>query len=294
MAAVLVGEIFFRELSAYGDAFFYRNFTFPLYHANLKALGPGSPTVAIGASEGDTPLGLGLATDNTILSIFVKEERRNEGIGTRLLEQLECALAERGCEKAHVSFLSGQPGAPAFARLLEKRMWSAPVAHMLICRSGTNMRHAPWLRFDTVPPPYTITPWAEVTDEEIREIDRTHAEDPWIPAELVPSIQEKDFEPINSLALRRDGTIVGWLICHRIEPDTIRYTTSFVRKDIQSMGRVVPLYAQAVRLQISAGVFKGVWAVPYHHPRMINFAKKHFGPYLEMTEESLIAERILA
>jgi hypothetical protein len=94
--------------------------------------------------------------------------------------------------------------------------------------------------------------------------------------------------------LRYQGQVVGWVINHRLSPDTIRYTCSFVRKDLQKMGRIISLYAEAAKRQYRANILKGIWTVPLQHQSMVNFVKRHWKPYLNSIEETRGTFKVLA
>lgn len=85
------------------------------------------------------------------------------------------------------------------------------------------MSEAPWLnknyRFS---PSFTFFPWQEITPEERLNLQKQQETSLWIPDELSPFKHEENLEPLNSLGLRYEGEVVGWVITHRLSPDTIR------------------------------------------------------------------------
>ena len=93
--------------------------------------------------------------------------------------------------------------------------------------------------------------------------------------------------------MRYKGEVVGWLLTHRIAPDTIRYTISYIRPDLQQLGRITFLYIRAVQLQVSASIPFGIWTIPLEHSSMVNFVKKHMKPYLMYLEETKGASKSL-
>ena len=146
---------------------------------------------------------------------------------------------------------------------------------------------APWMkRYSRLPSSYSIFPWMEITQEERKAIQQTQDAQSWIPKDLIPFQYEQNLEPLNSLGLRYQGQVVGWMINHRLSPDTIRYTCSFVREDLQKMGRIISLYAEAGRRQISAMVPNTIWTVPLVHESMVKFVKQRWAPYLVSIDET--------
>jgi hypothetical protein len=155
------------------------------------------------------------------------------------------------------------------------------------------MTNAPWMKLSRLPTSYEIFPWVEITPQERAALKKQQEEKRWMASDAIPFDYEKDLEPINSIGLRYKREVVGWLITHRTAPDTIRYTCSYVRPDIQKMGRIIPLYIRATQLQIAAGISRGTWTVSLMHTSMIAFVKKHMGPYLISLEQSMESSKLL-
>jgi hypothetical protein len=123
--------------------------------------------------------------------------------------------------------------------------------------------------------------------DECRAIERSQAASPCIPRDLYPFHPEEKSEPLNSLGLRYQGQVVGWLITHRLNSNTIRYSYGFIRQDLQKMGRLIFLIANAVQLQIKAKTAPNmICVVSCDHTPMLQFARKHLAPYLTAIEET--------
>ncbi|MEG4852920.1 GNAT family N-acetyltransferase [Microcoleus sp. B5-D4] len=273
--------------------FAYQAFTFPRFRYRLQVLKPEGSTVAIAASDSNEPVGLALADilpdgkAGEVLSIFVEKKYRNLGVGTSLLARLEEELLSRGCASVNLVYTTGQPTTLALENLLQKCNWTPPQPRMIVCKSTTDkIANAPWMQKATLPAAYTIFPWVEITAEERILIKQQQAAAPWIPPQLIPFENEENFEPLNSVGLRYRGQVVGWVITHRIAPDTIRYTCSFVRQDLQKMGRIIPLYVRAIKIQEQAGIPKGIWTVPFVYTSMVSFVKKRMASYMISIDES--------
>lgn len=274
----------------------YEPFTFPLFRPRLQALKPQGFTVAIAISDSSKPIGLALAEmrpeskSAEVLSIFVEPLNRHRGIGTALLMRLEQELLWQGCTNVKLVYTSGRPTTSALERLLQKCNWASPQPRMLVCKSTMNIiANAPWMQRGALPASYSIFPWVEVTAQERISIKQQQEASPWIPQDLIPFQYEENLEPLNSIGLRYQGQVVGWVITHRLIPDTIRYTCSFVRQDLQKMGRIIPLYVSAIQTQAKANILKGSWTVPLVHSSMVHFVKKRMAPYLtslKTTKES--------
>ncbi|MEA5627194.1 GNAT family N-acetyltransferase [Nostoc sp. UHCC 0251] len=280
------------------EALAYQTFTFPLFRPHLQVLKPGSSIVAIAASNASEPIGLALSEIQPngklaqVLSIFVAPFYRRQGIGTALLRRLESQLRSQGCTHLELVYTTGKTTTPALERLLEICDWNSPQPRMLVGKSTySSMINAPWMKRTALPASYSLFPWQEITQD-----DRTALEqqtNSWIPSQLMPFQHEQNLEPLNSLGLRYQGDVVGWIITHRLDPETIRYTSGFVRPDLQKAGRYISLIANAIQLQIDAKVLFGIWTVPFVYPAMVSFVRQRMLPYMIAIEESRISSKNL-
>lgn len=270
----------------------YQKMTFPAFRPLLGAIEPQGSIVAVGASSAGKPVGLALAAMEAngrtaeILSLFVQADSRNLGIGTSLLVRSEQVLSDRGCQEAQIVYLTGKATTPALEHLLDKRRWSPPVPRMIVCQGDTKILEAPWIEmYETLPPSFAVFPWCELTDGERRDLQRRQEESPWIPEGLVPFQHEENLEPLTSFGLRYQGEVVGWLITHRIDPDTLRYTCDWVREDLQKTGCLLTLHVKAMRRQARAKIPKAIWTVPLQFSKMVKF-EEYARPYLASMAET--------
>lgn len=271
----------------------HQQLTFPTFRPLLETLKPEGSTVAIAVSDSNNPIGLAIAAiqpnnkSAEILSIFVEPPYRCQGVGTDLLTRVEQELIFRGCTDVKLIYTCGQPTTQAFERLLQKCQWMPPQPRMLVCKSSRDkIMNAPWMQKTKLPDSYSIFPWAEITEAERLGLQKYQEIFPWIPITLIPFIHEENFEPLNSLGLRYHGELVGWMITHRLSPDTIRYACGFLRPDLQKMGRFIPLLANAIHIQAKANILNGIWIVSVQRNSMVNFVKKRMAPYLTSLKES--------
>jgi GNAT superfamily N-acetyltransferase len=268
----------------------YQAFTFPAFRSQLQRLGPLS--IAIGAIKEGCPVGLVLAERSAdsrraeVLSLFVTPSARRCGVGTALLTQLEQTLAECGCTEVQMVFMTGKPAIAALEQLLETHHWTAPQTRMIVCKSTIDrITQAPWMAQHHLPASFTVFPWHELTAADREALHQEQQTATWIPPDLAPLAQEQEnLEPLTSLGVRYQGSVVGWLLTHRLNAETIRYTCSFIRTDLQRRGRIIPLYVEAIRRQAIAGIPHGIWTVPLRHTAMFNFVQNRMAPYMTSIE----------
>lgn len=273
------------------EATAYQALTFPLFRPQLQVLKPGNSIVAIAATNALAPVGLALAEiqpddqSAQVLSLFVAPSYRRQGIGTALLSRLESELRSQGCTHLELVYTTGKPTTAALERLLDRCQWAPPQPRMIVGKSTcSQIRNAPWMKRTVLPASYRVFPWQEMTEGDRAALQQhTHT---WIPTQLTPFQHEQNLEPLNSLGLRYQGEVVGWIITHRLDPDTIRYTSGFIRPDLQKAGRYISLIANAIQLQVSENIPFGIWTVPLVYPAMVSFVHQRMAPYMISLEES--------
>jgi len=282
-----------KRLSS-NEAFEYSKMTFPAFREILSRLAPEGPYFAVGALFNGLPAGLALGkihekNNAEVLSIFVVENFRCRKIGERLLSELEKIFREKDCIDCGLVYMTGKPATPFLESLLKKCGFSEPAFRKLVCRASCKsfMRCGWEKHLKKLPAEYRIISWSEITENDRKKIKRSNEKKEWIAHDLVPFDYEKGYEPINSLAMRYREDIVGWVINHRISFDTIRYTCSYLRPDLQKVGRIVAMYYEALLRQNEVLPFSyGIWTIPSWHTRMIDFAKRHMAPHLDSMNET--------
>ncbi len=276
----------------------YEDLTYPAYRHWLLTVSEDSSWIALGMEMQGNPVGLILAQDYftetppqkkcaEIWSLFVVPEHRQNGIGSTLLASMEDELGCRGCEEISLGYLDN-PNQPTLEKMLEQAHWEKPVATALICYATTEkLRKLSILRnFEQLsaklPARYALFPWSGLTQVEITAIKARMEVDPLI-KRFNPFVEIQKLEPLNSLGLRYKSEIVGWMITHRIAPDTIRYTTMFVDPTFQPLSRSLIMLAAAINRQCQAipEIPKATCRVDIDNVAMVNFVRHHLAPHLD-------------
>lgn len=68
----------------------------------------------------------------------------------------------------------------------------------------------PWVEKFSLPKPYEIFPWDELSDQDKQYIVNRKKETDWYSDEVSPLFNIPEFEKINSIGLRLHGRVVGW------------------------------------------------------------------------------------
>jgi len=243
--------------------------------------------IAFAAWVGPKPVGVALAemplegtnstADPEILSIFVLQDWRGQGVATQLVAALEEAMRERGYPRIAAVWMTGRPSIPAIEHILELRGWLPPATRTISVRfTPEEAARTPWFQRVKLPEGrFEIVPWSEITADERAEIRRSHEAAPWIARGLEPWTHDYyGFDPISSLGLRYGGSVVGWVINHRISADCVRFTCSFMRHDLSRRGRILPLYTESILRLSTAGIKECTLVTPLEYAEMAEFLRR--------------------
>lgn len=268
----------------------FEKFTYPTYRSLFKTLATNQNLVAIGVSLGsDEPIGLGLAyideNQAEILSLFIHPEYRNQGLGKTLLNRLEDELIQRKCLQIRVIYVANTT-TPAFENILRQLNWNTPHLRMLVCEGDHEsikkvINSLSPKKGLLLPDGYDIFPWNELTKKDKEYI--LEGQDTYLgyPDLLSPFEDEDILEPMNSLGLRYEDNVIGWMITHRVAVDTIRYTKLFVKKELQGLGYAIPLLVMALQIQLkNSQTTKAVFTVLSDNYQMTKLTHKRIAPHL--------------
>ncbi len=264
--------------------------TFPAYrhlldlrkarrHLDVASLPFVTPR-ALGAFRGAEPAGLLLAEIPDppgdaveVLSLFVTPPARGEGLGTRLLEAAAERFRNEGFARLTGVYMTGQPLQEALERVLVKAGWEPPRTRMLTIRfTLEEARRTAWYGRYPLGEGLTVFPWADLSAGERAALVRSQEERHWIKPDLEPWRHDRDgFEPVSSLGVRYRGELVGWVINHALSGKVVRFTCSFIRRDLGRRGKLVPVFSESIR-RLSATAFEEcTLTVPLQHEGMARF-----------------------
>ncbi|HQR45319.1 MAG TPA: type 2 lanthipeptide synthetase LanM, partial [Thermoanaerobaculia bacterium] len=287
--------------------------TFPAYrhllslgrarrHLDMPSL-PEITPVALGAFLDGAPAALLLAEVDEkkpgaaeVLSLAVLPELQGLGLGTRLLDAAAREFAGRGFERLHGVYMTGQPSQAALERVLVKCGWDPPAPRMLTIRfTLEEARRTAWFGRYPLTEGFTVFPWTELTPGEREGLVRSQAERRWIKPDLEPWRHDRyGFEPVSSLGIRYHGEIVGWVINHALSEKVVRFTCSFIRKDLGRRGKIVPAYTESIRRLSQKTAFEEcTLTVPLRHEGMARFLVRWCRPMASFFGETRGSEKRL-
>lgn len=269
--------------------------TFPAYrHLLSMTAAPRHPEqgdarpvqpIGVAAWDGDRPVGLALGELPTtpegtpeLLSLFVVDSARRQGVGRALVTALEQAVASQGFPALQAVYTTGKPEIAAVERIFDDAGWQTPAARAVIVRfSPEQALSTPWFGRLRVPDDeFEIFSWTDVRPEEREALMREQGAEHWIPAGLEPWKHDaKGFDVISSVGLRHKGRLAGWVINHRVSADTVRFTCSWMRGDMRGMARILPLYTESLRRLLDSGSCRTcMFITPIEYTEMVEFVRR--------------------
>jgi GNAT superfamily N-acetyltransferase len=215
--------------------------------------------------------------EGEILSVFVVESRRGQGVATALVTSMEDRLRRGGLQSITAVYMSGGPSIPAIERVFAKCGWSAPEVRALSVRfTPQEAMRTPWFgRVALRDADFEIVAWKDVRPEERAAAREAHERAPWVRQGLeFWNHDHYGFDEVSSLGLRYHGQLVGWVINHRIAPGQVRFTCSFMREDLSRRGRILPLYTESVRRLADEGCELCTLITPVWYNEMAEFLRR--------------------
>jgi len=262
-----------------------RNLTFPAVAKIVQDRYPDTARL-IAARMDDVSAGLAVAVPGPnsqfeLLSLYVVPFFRRLGIGSAILRATETQFRDIGY-RLGVHFMSIGESDDAHARFFVAHGWSRPVVTKLLCESTVPLAlDTPWLVEARLPDRYRIIDWLAVAParrEQLRVMAST-----WIDEETDPFLHELNCDAATSLALEdvHSGMIHGWVITHRLDRRTLRWTCSYLRPELQRHGLMRALWLAVVQRQaLQPELSDFIFTVPVGQPRMARFALRRMRPWL--------------
>jgi GNAT superfamily N-acetyltransferase len=285
----------------------FKDLTYPIYQSRLLRVSKDDSWVALGIELQGIPVGLVFAKVMNseaekvaeICSLFVIPEYRQRGIGTALLQSLENELIHRGCEKVSLGYLDN-PNQVFVEQMFLSCHWESPAKTALICYGNSKeIQNASLLKnFDKLsaklPAEFSLFAWSSLTETDTKAIKAKIKTNPLI-KHYNPFIESQKLESLNSLGLRYKNEVVGWMITHRITPDTIRYTQMFVDPAFQPLSRSLIMLATAINIQVQAipEIPEATFRVDVDNTPMVNFVERHLLTHLDQLRYAWRASKSL-
>ena len=209
-------------------------------------------------------------------SLMVEPGHRRQGIATRMLVNLQRFLTEQGVEDLDVRYTGGADAATTFEPLLQRLGWAPPQTQFVLLQSSAErLAGMDWHTRYPLKTPYELFPWMEATAADMASARASGAS-----AELLPPATAAGLEPSVSLGLRHRGALVGWLIAHRVDATTVRYSSLYVAPAHRWRGQGLALIAEGLQRQQQAGIPRAKAAIQVGNDAFMRVFQRHLQPYL--------------
>lgn len=211
--------------------------------------------LAISALKEGKPIGLILGTflkalgTGEIHFLHILEGFGFQNTALLLLTEITKLFHKEGCHTLTIIYSADSPTSHLLEEILHKQGWHGPRLYMTHYLFDGFIFNPPWLSkpFKFFPG-FQEFPWKELSKEE-RKILHKELSQGQFPLSVSPFSEENLIEPLNSLGLRYKGRIVGWMITHRIAPDTIRFTALYIKKEFLYREAWIKLLADSINIQ---------------------------------------------
>ncbi|MEE3326915.1 MAG: GNAT family N-acetyltransferase [Myxococcota bacterium] len=225
----------------------------------------------------------------TLRSVYVAPTHRQCGVATQLVATAESLSAEHGWTSLRTVFMEGPGNRTDLRRLLARCDWTKPVLRTRVIQIALEeILHASWTqRRRPLPDAFEVFPWTDLSDPEKETLLRDQKEHNWPDIEIFPFHYGPHFEEKTSFGVRYEGKVVGWVVNHRLDKETLRFTCSYLREDLQKLGRLVELYARSVDQIKNRTAFKqAIMTVPVEYPAMWAFSRRHLVPFAQQVKKT--------
>ncbi|MFC5469194.1 GNAT family N-acetyltransferase [Cohnella suwonensis] len=263
----------------------YAELTFPSMHEELLSESEESSVLAIGASLFGKPIGLiwgnygAQHARGRIKTIFVTDKYRRRGIGGAMLREVELAFEQLGCKEIRFDYKQDPSRSLIWERLFQQSGWSHSYGSLhTFTASVSQFMKMEWVQRQRLSEDFSFITWSELKEEERAVIEA--GRDVWYPASMTPLRKESRMSPNLCVFLRYGAEIVGWMIFHEHDEDTVIGDRMYARHPYQSQGRAVSAMIEAGRRIAEAKYPFAQFNVSGNNKQMLRFVERRMKPCL--------------
>ena len=163
------------------------------------------------------------------ITFVIAPNFRKKGHGTRLLAKLDELAMRLNKTELCIKYRTYWKSNQHWEKMLALAKWSEPevVLHYFSLPDINTQFHKDWFKNSSLPHNYHVETWNDQSYETLKSLLK---ESDWkgvVPVELSPFQFPEKILPHVSLLLYKDQEIVGWLICHLLQPDIAHVTSLF-------------------------------------------------------------------
>ena len=247
--------------------------------------------IAIGLENKGNPIGLALVSFFNgleyadIHTINIDIHYKKVEILQNFIAEIENILFSRSANYIVYRYSNTDPIVDSLVVALDANHWSPPVLSMIRYFYDAQAFNPPWYdRPPLLPSGYKEFKWSTVRKSELEQIKKDYKQGHFT-AHVSPFWEKESIEPINSIGLRYKNKVIGWMICHRVAPDTIRYTAFYVKPEYTFTGYPFRLLVDSMKLHQKSTIKWALFELEFSEtPKTwVNFVLKRLAPLSQAT-----------
>lgn len=257
-----------------------------------SAINPDDAIIAVGARLNGEPVGIAIATANKIINrseartFFVRRDHPFEEVATGLISKMLEELKRENVKTCTFTYLQEDLETPKMEKILKATGWEDSRLFMLRCTFDAANFNPAWINYSYhYPKGFQEHRWTTLTKKDRLDLQMRETQHHFHFV-ISPFLEEEKIEPTNSLILKNRDTIAGWIITHRLNKDTIRYSSFYLDPAYRNQELGIKLLTDSILLQIHSLQSPSpiLWAeieIPYLyvHRLWIQFIKKRLLPH---------------
>ncbi|UNK39980.1 GNAT family N-acetyltransferase (plasmid) [Shinella sp. H4-D48] len=285
-----------RTVLLTGDARLFSGLTFNRYHRLLISLEPS--VIAVGAIAGGRPVGLALGICNgtqeaELLSIAVAPAERRRGIALALVQAWSEEAARRGAFSMIARYSETNAGRAAFEPLAARAGWSAPAEDGLLVTGRAGAMAEAVGAWRAISGRLAQPHLYDYATMNLSDADRTAVSTCLLRPEangmLGPLALTDRMAPAFSTLIRREGTVVGWVVASQPAERSIHYDEAFLDPVYWHSGITIGAYHHCYTRQ---AMLLGRDSVATYYtdptrPRMVALTRRRFAQVADRVETIL-------
>lgn len=253
-------------------------------------INPEDICIAFAAYENGTAVGLiasfayPLINEAFVASFFVTTAHRNKGIGSQLMTKLLEHLKGMGIKLLQMIYSDAYETMPFLEKILRKTGWaSTPKVILRRFFLDKYSFHPDWFfsPYPVLPQDFSLFTWKDASKEDIELAKAWEKGNPLI-ALYSPFNTKYPISEFNSLGLRWNGVLAGWMIVLRQDPKHLLYSGLFITPELRGLGPSICLLKEAIRRHINQEI-ETVGVVEINRdvspPYWYRFIEKRLAPY---------------
>ncbi len=227
--------------------------------------------------------------------LFILPSHRQQGLARKMTDQFIQAITEQQelILKAYIS--SDNSSLAALERLATGPGWHPPKKFLERYYQDIYTLNPSW--FHHIPPlpeGFQEFPWEQLTEKEEKLIAH-RGQQGAIPMTMIPVHKDKARIYSNSMGLRYEDEVVGWMITHRVADQVIRYSALYIDPRFRHKGLSIRLLVHAIRQQKQSPIQWACYELLVNGtlPSWRRFVQRRLLPYSEKaTSTSLVWKKL--